>query len=88
MFSVDSNSAVGEFGMYGLSECENVNCKMTLWHERPGSKAVELTFNRQIMVIKVSGYYKLFVSVYNSGNWDTGSVYVILKKNNKWLIDA
>ena len=89
MFSVDSNSVVGEFGLYGLSQCKyDQKCKMNLWHERPGSKAAKLTLNDQTLMIKVDGYYKLFVSVNNSGNWDAGWVSLFLKKNGGTIRDA
>ena len=90
MFLVNSNSIVGEFGRYGLSElANNQKCKMTLYHERPGSKAFGLSFNDKILTIKVDGYYRLFVSVNNAGNWDKGWIALFLKKNDShWLVDA
>lgn len=87
MFSVDSNDVVGEFGRYTLSHFVNwEKCKMTLQYQRPGSKAVQL--NDRTLTIKVNGYYKLFVSVNNSGNWDLGWVSLFLKKNDKTFLDG
>ena len=59
---------------------------MTLYHERPGSKAFGLSFNDKILTIKVDGYYRLFVSLTNQGNWDEGWIGLLLKKNDFYLL--